>query len=82
MFLRCVLPPSSGMSEPSTKDQGLLYKPRTSETSVNNNFTWQYIPEDNSEHQNLLFIAPKVLRSSNISVDKTVFLIFKKMRTW
>jgi hypothetical protein len=24
---------------------------RTSETSVNNHFTWQYIPEDNSEHQ-------------------------------
>jgi hypothetical protein len=23
---------------------------RTSETSVDNNFTWQYIPEDNSEH--------------------------------
>jgi hypothetical protein len=22
---------------------------RTSETSVDNNFTWQYIPEDNSE---------------------------------
>jgi hypothetical protein len=24
----------------------------TSETSVDNNFTRQYIPEDNSEHQN------------------------------
>jgi hypothetical protein len=24
---------------------------RTSETSVDNNFTRQYIPEDNSEHQ-------------------------------
>jgi hypothetical protein len=24
---------------------------RTSETSVDNNFTWQYIPEDNYEHQ-------------------------------
>jgi hypothetical protein len=23
---------------------------RTSEMSVDNNFTWQYIPEDNSEH--------------------------------
>jgi hypothetical protein len=23
---------------------------RTSETSVDKNFTWQYIPEDNSEH--------------------------------
>jgi hypothetical protein len=23
---------------------------RTSETSVNNHFTWQYIPKDNSEH--------------------------------
>jgi hypothetical protein len=25
---------------------------RTSETSVNNYFTWQYIPEDNSEKFN------------------------------
>jgi hypothetical protein len=25
---------------------------RTSETSVDNHFTRQYIPEDNSEHQN------------------------------
>jgi hypothetical protein len=25
----------------------------TSETSVDNNFTWQYIPEDNSEHQSI-----------------------------
>jgi hypothetical protein len=24
---------------------------RTSETSVDNHFTWQYNPEDNSEHQ-------------------------------
>jgi hypothetical protein len=29
---------------------------RTSETSVDNNFTRQYIPEDNSEHQNCLFL--------------------------
>jgi hypothetical protein len=36
MFQRCVLPPSSGMSD-------------LSETSVENYFTWQYIPEDNSE---------------------------------
>jgi hypothetical protein len=27
---------------------------RTSETSVDNNFTWQYIPEDNSEHDHVL----------------------------
>jgi hypothetical protein len=28
---------------------------RTSETSVDNHFTRQYIPEDNSEHQLVLF---------------------------
>jgi hypothetical protein len=27
---------------------------RTSETSVDNHFTRQYIPEDNSEHQKIL----------------------------
>jgi hypothetical protein len=26
---------------------------RTSETSVDNHITWQYIPEDNSEHHDL-----------------------------
>jgi hypothetical protein len=39
MFQRCVLSPSSGMMEAVC----------TSETSVDNHFTWQYIPEDNSE---------------------------------
>jgi hypothetical protein len=29
---------------------------RTSETSVDNNFTRQYIPEDNSEHHCLQFV--------------------------
>jgi hypothetical protein len=28
---------------------------RTSETSVDNHFTRQYIPEDNSEHQSLIY---------------------------
>jgi hypothetical protein len=36
----CVLPPSSLMMEAV----------RTSETSVDNHFTWQYNPEDSSEH--------------------------------
>jgi hypothetical protein len=39
-----VLPPSSGMS-PSL----MMEVVRTSETSVDNHFTRQYIPEDNSE---------------------------------
>jgi hypothetical protein len=30
---------------------------RTSETSVDNHFTWQYIPEDNSEHHTLSLSA-------------------------
>jgi hypothetical protein len=36
-------------------DQGsslMMEAVRTSETSVDNNFTRQYIPEDNSEHHN------------------------------
>jgi hypothetical protein len=40
-FKKFVLPPSSGMMEAA----------RTSETSVDNYFTLQYIPEDNSELQ-------------------------------
>jgi len=39
-FRRCVLPPSSGMEAV-----------RTSETSVDNHFTRQYIPENNSEQK-------------------------------
>jgi hypothetical protein len=34
---------------------------RTSETSVDNHFTRQYIPEDNSEHAPLLLV-PSFLR--------------------
>jgi hypothetical protein len=39
---------------------------RTSETSVDNHFTWQYIPEDNSEHhtrrrENLKSHTPNLL---------------------
>jgi hypothetical protein len=32
------------------KGSGIMEAVRTSETSVDNHFTWQYIPEDNSEH--------------------------------
>jgi hypothetical protein len=38
---------------------------RTSETSVDNYFTRQYIPEDNSEHKIRLF-ENKALRNNNI----------------
>jgi hypothetical protein len=41
-FQRCVLPPSSGMM--------MMEAVRTSETSADNYFTRQYIPEDSSEH--------------------------------
>jgi hypothetical protein len=30
---------------------------RTSETSVENYFTWQYIPEDNSEQHGTVFVS-------------------------
>jgi hypothetical protein len=32
---------------------------RTSETSVDNHFTRQYTPEDNSEHNQLIFVIEK-----------------------
>jgi hypothetical protein len=47
MFQNCVLPPSSSL---------MMEAVRTSETSVDNNFTRQYIPEDNSEHKILYFV--------------------------
>jgi hypothetical protein len=40
---------------------------RTSETSVDNYFTWQYIPEDNSEQLKLHFLAVTV--ESNIQIN-------------
>jgi hypothetical protein len=40
---------------------------RTSETSVDNHFTRQYIPEDNSEHQMRLSVATfKVLAAAKM----------------
>jgi NADH:ubiquinone oxidoreductase subunit E len=36
--------------EPEDSLSGMMEAVRTSETSVDNNFTRQYIPEDNSEH--------------------------------
>jgi hypothetical protein len=45
---RGVLPPSSGM-------RLMMEAVRTSETSVDNHFTRQYIPEDNSE-QNIFLV--------------------------
>jgi hypothetical protein len=38
---------------------------RTSETSVDNHFTWQYIPEDNSEHH---IRRRENLKSHNLSL--------------
>jgi hypothetical protein len=40
---------------------------RTSETSVDNHFTRQYIPEDNSEHHSSLMM--EAVRTSETSVD-------------
>jgi hypothetical protein len=33
---------------------------RTSETSVDNHFTWQYNPEDNSEHH-IRYVIVKII---------------------
>jgi hypothetical protein len=45
---------------------------RTSETSVDNYFTRQYIPEDNSELHNLEYMLGK----NNISLMCRLFYIF------
>jgi hypothetical protein len=48
----------------------------TSETSVDNHFTWQYIPEDNSEHhtsrrENLKSHKNHVIVAQSISIPET-----------
>jgi hypothetical protein len=50
---------------------------RTSETSVDNHFTRQYIPEDNSEHP-LLFVHNSYDVGYFIGVDRA-YLIYNKM---
>jgi hypothetical protein len=42
----------------TASNMGFLAAERTSETSVDNHFTWQYIPEDKSEHLYFLSFAP------------------------
>jgi hypothetical protein len=42
---------------------------RTSETSADNHFTWQYIPEDNSEHHTHSSLMMEAVRTSETSVD-------------
>jgi hypothetical protein len=44
----------------------MLEAVRTSETSVDNHFTWQYTPEDNSEHHTR---SRENLKSHNIRCD-------------
>jgi hypothetical protein len=56
---------------------------RTYETSVDNNFTRQYIPEDNSEHQrHILFILKSILILPLDYLTKIAhaFLIFPNAR--
>jgi hypothetical protein len=53
---------------------------RTSETSVDNHFTRQYIPEDNSEHQNMILFTcsrqARYLYKSNLCLSvKTDFCL-------
>jgi hypothetical protein len=47
---------------------------RTSETLVDNYFTRQYIPEDNSEHH--------TRRRENLKSHKICFVLESQMRTW
>jgi hypothetical protein len=42
---------------------------RTSETSVDNYFTWQYIPEDNSEQLHSLFRISKSTYLISVSIS-------------
>jgi hypothetical protein len=59
---------------------------RTSETSVDNNFTWQYIPENNSEHhtrhrENLKShkgtIITHLFNHNKKSIKHSTFKVFK-----
>jgi hypothetical protein len=43
---------------------------RTSETWVDNHFTWQYIPEDNSEHLNLILLLHFAIHSLTTDYPK------------
>jgi hypothetical protein len=51
---------------------------RTSETSVDNNFTRQYIPENNSEHQVLNKLGPGLF----INDDMKFKYIFANYRSY
>jgi hypothetical protein len=47
---------STDVSEVRHDSSLMMEAVRTSETSVDNHFTWQYIPEDNSEQDmNIVF---------------------------
>jgi hypothetical protein len=58
---------------------GMMEAVRTSETSVNNYFTLQYIPEDNSEHSSVFFLsnqaAKKELRAESWAPQTTSFAL-------
>jgi hypothetical protein len=46
------------VAETSTYTGMMMEAVRTSETSVDNHFTRQYIPEDSSEQQEVMFTLP------------------------
>jgi hypothetical protein len=56
---------------------------RTSETSVDNHFTWQYIPEDNSEpikegRQGKIWISVLLLDEYLLQIIPSVGTLFSK----
>jgi hypothetical protein len=51
---------------------GMMEEVRTSETSVGNHFTQQYIPEDNSE-------LPNIIQLRNLYLEATVYKVSYKL---
>jgi hypothetical protein len=56
----------------------MMVAARTSETSVDNYFTRQYIPEDKSELRTLLFKATLLLFTDSAQYNYSVALSFKR----
>jgi hypothetical protein len=51
---------------------------RTSETSVDNHFTQQYIPEDNSEHQTIWNVILEIMKGeipSSLCGDRRIRIV-------
>jgi hypothetical protein len=50
---------------------------RTSETSVDNHFTRQYIPEDNSEHHDACNVVYRLVVDVSAELSQNIFSMLK-----